>query len=218
MKTAIVFDMDGTLFQTNLLLEQALDATFEKMRVQNLWQGETPIDIYRAIMGVSLPVVWATLCPNHSQQLRKQSNEWFQEQLIVMIRERKGALYEGVKETLQQLAQHYPLYIASNGQTDYLQAIVEIYQLQRFIKNVYSIDLIESGNKSELVKHVLEENQFEHGFVVGDRLSDFQAAKDNGLQSIGVHFDFAQPQELAVADEVIHSFSQLLQLIPIKKS
>ena len=119
---------------------------------------------------------------------------------------------------MQQLAQHYPLYIASNGQTDYLQAIVEIYQLQRFIKNVYSIDLIESGNKSELVKHVLEENQFEHGFVVGDRLSDFQAAKDNGLQSIGVHFDFAQLQELAEADEVIHSFSQLLQLIPTKKS
>jgi len=29
MYSAVIFDMDGTLFQTNLILEPALEATFE---------------------------------------------------------------------------------------------------------------------------------------------------------------------------------------------
>ena len=30
--SAIIFDMDGTLFQTNLILEPALEATFEQLQ------------------------------------------------------------------------------------------------------------------------------------------------------------------------------------------
>lgn len=32
MNSAVIFDMDGTLFQTNLILEAALEATFEQLR------------------------------------------------------------------------------------------------------------------------------------------------------------------------------------------
>lgn len=47
MNKAFIFDMDGTLFQTNLILEPALDATFDVLRTNGLWQGETPIEKYR---------------------------------------------------------------------------------------------------------------------------------------------------------------------------
>lgn len=43
MTKAFIFDMDGTLFQTNLILEPALDATFDVLRTKGLWQGETPL-------------------------------------------------------------------------------------------------------------------------------------------------------------------------------
>ena len=38
MNKAFIFDMDGTLFQTNLILEPALDATFDVLRTNGLWQ------------------------------------------------------------------------------------------------------------------------------------------------------------------------------------
>ncbi|OCS84917.1 HAD hydrolase-like protein [Caryophanon tenue] len=213
MNSAVIFDMDGTLFQTNLILEPALEATFEQLRQKGQWTGTTPIEKYRDIMGVPLPVVWETLCPEHSPQIREQSNLLFQLALIEQIKMGKGALYEGVKSTLTKLAQTQPLFIASNGQNDYLQAIAETYNLTKWIKGIYSIDLITSGNKSELVATVLKENDILNGFVVGDRSSDIQAALDNDLLSIGVRFDFAQEKELEKAEYVVNQFADILAII-----
>lgn len=212
VKKAIIFDMDGTLFQTNLILEPALSATFDVLRAKGLWQEETPIEKYREIMGVPLPVVWETLCPMHTLEIREESNVLFHVKLIEQIRNGQGALYPHAEQTLATLAENYDLFIASNGQTEYLQAIVETYQLQRFIKGTYSIQSVSSGHKSDLVKKVIEENAIQRGAVVGDRSSDIQAAQDNQLLSVGVRFDFAQERELQKADIVIDRLKELTDL------
>lgn len=212
MNKAFIFDMDGTLFQTNLILEPALDATFGVLRTNGLWHGETPIEKYREIMGVPLPVVWETLCPMHTLEIREKSNVLFHVKLVEQIRGHKGALYPHAEQTLATLSEKYPLYIASNGQVDYLQAIVETYQLERFIKGIYSIQAIASGHKSDLVKRVVDENKIDYGAVVGDRSSDIQAAQDNQLLAIGVRFDFAQDKELEKADIVIDDLTALVNV------
>ena len=216
MNSAVIFDMDGTLFQTNLILETALEATFEQLRQKGQWTGTTPIEKYREIMGVPLPVVWETLCPEHTLQMREQSNQLFQLALIEQIKSGKGALYEEVESTLMKLAEKHPLFIASNGQTAYLQVIAQTYKLTKWIKGIYSIDLIASGNKSELVSTILKENNFHGGFVVGDRSSDIQAALDNQLISIGVRFDFAQEKELEKADYIVNTFDEIYTIIENK--
>lgn len=213
MNSTIIFDMDGTLFQTNLTLESALEETFEQLRLNGHWQCATPIDQYRDIMGVPLPVVWETLCPNHSTQLRNETNLLFQKALIEQIKLKNGALYDGVEKTLPKLAANYTLFIASNGQTAYLQAIVETYQLSKWFQGVYSIDCIPSGNKSELVAMIVKQHHLQHGFVVGDRASDIQAALHNELISIGVRFDFAQEAELAKAHYIVDRFEEIVAII-----
>lgn len=213
MMQSIIFDMDGTLFQTNRILEPALKATFDVLRDKGLWQGATPIEKYREIMGVPLPVVWATLCPNHSEEIRQQSNKLFQEKLIKCIQDGKGALYDGVEKNLSALKQNYKLFVASNGQEEYLQQIVDTYELNRYFEGVYSIQLISSGDKAKLVEKVIKNHGISKGVVVGDRLSDIRAAKDNNLLAIAVDFDFAQVEELKQADYVITSFDELLLLI-----
>lgn len=213
MQTAIIFDMDGTLFQTNLILEPALEQTFEHLRENGLWSGATPIEQYRLIMGVPLNVVWERLCPHHSQELRQQSNDYFQLALIEQIQQGNGALYVGVETTLQKLSEYYPLYIASNGQTAYLQAIVAHYRLDRWIKNIYSIDRVATNNKSHLVELLMKEQQIHKGFVVGDRASDINAALDNHLTSIAVNFDFAQLDEIKNAHYIVNHFPHILDCI-----
>lgn len=213
MSHAILFDMDGTLFRTDLILEPALDRTFTSLRQQQLWDGPTPIETYRNIMGVPLPVVWQTLCPDHPPEVHEKSNALFQQALITLIAEGRGGLYDGVVPTLSKLSETYPLYIVSNGQTAYLQAIVSYYGLERYIKQTYSIDLVASGNKSELARLALRENQHTSGFVVGDRASDIRAAHENGLTALGVRFDFALEEELAKADVVIEEFESLLDVV-----
>lgn len=166
-------------------------------------------------MGVPLPKVWETLLPNHSIKEREETDAYFLERLIENIRSGKGALYPQVEEILSYLKDHHcSIYIASNGLKDYLKAIVSHYHLDNWVTETFSIQQIESLNKSDLVQHIIQKYNITNGAVVGDRLSDINAAKDNGLVSIGCNFDFAQEDELSQADIVIDDLMELQRIVP----
>ncbi|XLP24681.1 HAD hydrolase-like protein [Bacillus toyonensis] len=210
MLQALIFDMDGTLFQTDKILELSLDDTFDHLRSLQLWDTVTPIDKYREIMGVPLPKVWETLLPDHSIEVREQTDAYFLERLIENIKNGKGALYPNVKEIFTHIKENNcSIYIASNGLKEYLQAIVSYYALDQWITETFSIEQIQSLNKSDLVKAILSRFDIKDAAVVGDRLSDINTAKDNGLIAIGCKFDFAQEDELAHADIVIDDLMEL---------
>ncbi|MDX8342191.1 HAD family hydrolase [Rossellomorea sp. YZS02] len=218
MAQALIFDMDGTLFQTDKILEASLEDAFERLRSLDQWDAETPIQKYREIMGVPLPKVWETLLPDHSQEEREQTDAFFLERLILNIRQGKGALYPHVQEVFTYLIENdYLIYIASNGLIDYLKAIVDYYDLDRWVSETFSIQHIESLNKSDLVRRIVDKYEITSGAVVGDRLSDIHAGKDNGLLSVGCRFDFAREEELAQADVIIEDLLELKTLFPAKK-
>ncbi|WP_413378528.1 HAD hydrolase-like protein [Alkalihalobacillus sp. 1P02AB] len=215
MTRALIFDMDGTLFQTNKILEISLEDAFNRLRLLGKWDQETPIEKYREIMGVPLPKVWETLLSNRSEEERKQTDAYFLKRLIENIRGGKGALYPNVNEIFSYIKENdYSIYIASNGLTEYLNAIVSYYNLNSWITEIFSIQQIDSLNKSDLVNVIVNKYDITNAVVVGERLSDILAAKDNGLVSIGCNFDFAREEELAQADIVIDNLIELKSILP----
>ncbi|MBO0960026.1 HAD hydrolase-like protein [Neobacillus sp. MM2021_6] len=215
MTQSLIFDMDGTLFQTDKILEISLEDTFNNLRSLNKWDTVTPIDKYRQIMGVPLPKVWETLLPNHNNEEREQTDAYFLERLVRNIRSGKGALYPNVKEVFTFLKEHNcSIYIASNGLSAYLKAIVSYYNLDKWVTETFSIQQIESLSKSDLVRSILKKYDITNAAVVGDRLSDINAAKDNGLISIGCNFDFAQEDELSQDEIVIDDLIELKAILP----
>ncbi|GAK09455.1 HAD hydrolase-like protein [Geomicrobium sp. JCM 19038] len=211
---AVIFDMDGTLFQTDRILETSLEDTFEQLRLQGEWEGETPLQLYRDIMGVPLPKVWETLLPDCSGATRMYSDQYFLERLIRNIGEGLGALYPNALDVLEKLkANDIQIFVASNGLKKYLESIVSHFALDRFVAGTYSIEQIESLSKSDLVKTILKEHFVTQAIMIGDRMSDIQAAKDNNLLSIGCRFDFAQEGELQFADVVIEDLSEVPQIV-----
>ncbi|MBU2660225.1 HAD hydrolase-like protein [Bacillus cabrialesii] len=215
MAQSLIFDMDGTLFQTDHILELSLEDAFDFLRSLGKWDTVTPIQKYREIMGVPLPEVWKILLPNHSNEIREKMDAYFLERLIANINQGKGALYPHVEEIFSYLRDNgYSIFIASNGLIEYLKAIVSFYQLDRWVTETFSIQQIHTLNKGDLVNTILKKYGIQQAAVVGDRLSDINAAKDNGLMAIGCHFDFAQEEELAQADFVIHDLLELKTLLP----
>ncbi|WP_338014646.1 HAD family hydrolase [Paenisporosarcina cavernae] len=211
---AIIFDMDGTLFQTATILEPALEATFDELRKNNVWDGSTPIELYRSIMGVPLPIVWQHLLPNHSASSRHKADTIFQKKLIELIANGNGALYPHVLDIFRYLEEKdRSIFIASNGLVDYLRAIVQFYKLDQWILETFSIQQIDSLDKGELVKLIKESYSITDAIVVGDRLSDFSAAKENGFPSIGCDFDFAHKEELSQADIIIQDLREIKKFV-----
>ncbi|WP_313757305.1 HAD hydrolase-like protein [Tissierella sp.] len=214
IKKSIIFDMDGTLFQTNKVLEISLLETFNYLESINEWDGEMPIEKYREIMGAPLPKVWEVLLPDHSEEVRKFTDSFFLKVLIENIKNGKGALYPHVEDILSYLKDNnWSIFIASNGLKEYLKTIVSFYQLDNWIFDFYSIEEIESLDKSNLVEFILRKYNIQRGAIVGDRISDINAAKDNGLVSIGCNFDFAREEELSKADYVIDDLIELKSII-----
>lgn len=211
---AIIFDMDGTLFQTDTILEQSLEEAFVVLRERGDWQGAAPIEAYRNIMGVPLPAVWEALLPGKSDETKREMDAYFLERLIVNINEGKGVLYPDVTEVFAGLsAEGYQMFIASNGLVRYLAAIVEYFGLNEWVKETFSIEQAESSDKAELVRMIIEKYDVTEGAVVGDRLSDIRAAKANDLLAVGCRFDFAQEQELKEADLVIDGLKELTDVL-----
>ena len=85
MVQSLIFDMDGTLFQTDKILEISLEDAFNQLRSLNEWDKETPIDKYREIMGIPLPKVWEALLPDHSIEVRERTDAYFLERLIFLF-------------------------------------------------------------------------------------------------------------------------------------
>ncbi|MED4619620.1 HAD family hydrolase [Priestia megaterium] len=215
MLQSLIFDMDGTLFQTDKILELSLDDTFNHLRTLNQWDTSTPVDKYRKIMGVPLPKVWEALLPTHSDEIRKYADDYFLKSLVANIKKGKGALYPNVKEVFSYLKENNcSIYIASNGLKEYLEAIVDHYDLNDWVTETFSIQQIQTLNKGDLVKTIIKKYDIKQAAVVGDRLSDINAAKDNSLIAVGCNFDVAQEDELAQADLVIDDLIELKTVVP----
>ncbi|MED3981410.1 HAD family hydrolase [Priestia megaterium] len=214
MLQSLIFDMDGTLFQTDKILELSLDDAFNHLRTINQWDASTPIDKYREIMGVPLPKVWEALLPTHSDKIRKYTDDYFLKSLVENIRKGKGALYPNVKEVFSYLKENNcSIYIASNGLKEYLEAIVDHYDLDNWVTETFSIQQIQTLDKGDLVKKIIKKYDIKHAAVVGDRLSDINAARDNDLMAVGCNFDFAQEAELVQADVVIDDLMELKTIV-----
>jgi phosphoglycolate phosphatase len=133
-----------------------------------------------------------------------------------IINNGSGALYPHVYEVFGYLKQAgFSIFIASNGQIEYLNAIVSYYKLDNWVTETFSIQQIQTQNKADLVCHILKKYHIVNAAVVGDRLSDINGAKNNGLMAIGCRFDFAQEDEFVQADATIDDLLELRTLLKL---
>lgn len=214
MKKAIIFDMDGTIFRTETILEKSILNTIEKLNDQNISLVNNPIEKYNEIMGVPLEEVWRNLLTDPTDEKIMISNDLFQRQLINLIKTGESELYSGASELLESIKiLDYSIFIASNGDKEYLDTIVDYYQLRPFIDGVYSINDIEEKDKTILVKHIIKNEGISLEYVVGDRLSDFIAAKENGTKSIGCEFYYSKEEELKLTHRRVTELNGIIEIL-----
>ncbi len=212
---AMMFDMDGTLFETETVLLPAYHRTFQQLRSEGLYEGETPPEeIILSSLGMLLEDIWARVMPGASRQTIDRANELLLQLQLQLMEEGISRLYPQVVETLESLhAQGVRLFIASNGLEGYVKGITSVHDLDRLLEGVYSAGEYETETKTELVRLLMEQHGLQSAWMVGDRSSDVEAGKGNGQTVIGCRYaDFGDAGELAGADVVIQSFEQLLDV------
>ena len=212
---AMIFDLDGTLFQTETLLAPAYYRLFDQLRSEGLYEGETPdISLILGSLGMLLSEIWSRVMPSASIDAQKRANVLLLQYQLEGLEDKVGELYPGVLETLTKLHRRgIRLFVASNGLEDYVKGVVVAKGLDYLFESIYSAGEYQTQSKVDLVRMLLDEYELETAWMIGDRSSDVEAGKGNHLFVVGCNYaDFGNPNELAEADVIIKDFAGLLTL------
>lgn len=211
----IIFDFDGTLFKTEKLALYAFNQTFERLKREGY-----KIDIsitdenLVSIIGLTLNEIWDRFIPGSNQEIINKASAYLLNYELNGAKKGIGELYSGVEDGLKKLGNlGYKLYIASNGQKEYVDGLLEILNIKDFFVAVYTAGEYSTAKKDDLVSLLLKNHNISHAIMVGDRSSDVSAGFTNNLFTIGCSFGFSTLDELAGSDEIINNFSQLIDFV-----
>jgi phosphoglycolate phosphatase len=215
IELAVFFDMDGTLLQTENVALPAVKDAFDYLKREGLYDGEPPTrEQLLHTFGMTVEQVWDKLMPEASKEVKEKANELMLEYEIERLKRREGKLYDGVLDVLRKLKEKgIPVFVVSNGEKAYIENVVENTDLSRLFTDLYSAGRFQTKTKNDLVAKLLADYNIKHAIMVGDRHSDIEAGKVNGLYTIACDFGFATQGELDGADECVTAFPNILPLI-----
>lgn len=212
---ALIFDMDGTLFETDTLLVKVHERLFRTLREEKLYTLETPpVDKLLACLGMLLDDIWKQIMPDSTEAARRRADELMLQYELEGLAAGEGELYPHVAETLAELKKSgAKLFVASNGLEEYVKGVAKHKGISQLFDGLYSAGEYGTATKVDLVARLLKDHGIGSAWMVGDRSSDVEAGKGNGIATIGCAYaKYGRPSELAGADVLISDFRQLSDL------
>lgn len=181
MKKGILFDLDGTLWDSSqevaVSWEEALD---KRSDIQKVITAE----MVQGVMGKSMYQIADILFGEYDLKTRRELLEYCCEEENEYIRCHGGKLLEGLEETLQILkAAGYHLYIVSNCQVGYIEAFLEYHKLGNYFDDFESFGGT-GKEKGYNIRLVTERNHLDKAVYVGDTQGDYNATMEAGLPFI----------------------------------
>ncbi len=203
MKKGIIFDVDGTLWDSAVQVAQSWQVAAEK-----LLKGPRLItpDMISRNMGKNMKDFGDALFPDLPEEKRMEVMAACMDYENRYLLDHPGTLYPNVAKVLSELSKTYELFIVSNCQSGYIEVLMEACDLKKYITDIECY-----GNtnlsKAENISQVIKRNHLDASFYVGDTAMDEQAANDAGIPFVHAAYGFGTAQKPAA---VIHDFSELV--------
>ena len=169
MLNAIVFDMDGTLWQTGASYIYAYHKLCDYFGTAHLLSDEA---ITRCL-GQKLEQALAYLFPGR-EFTHEDGVQAVQFSAEYLYAHPDDCCFPGVQDLLRQLSRDYAVYIVSNCPRAYADAFLQISGTREDIRRVYTI---EDGSKQENVAKIASQTDGKLLFV-GDSTDDLDALTD----------------------------------------
>lgn len=207
MKTGLIFDMDGTLWDSGKQVAESWTLALRERGISG--RVITTGDMYR-VMGKTMDAISDILFPELPVADRRELMLHCCRVENQYIREHGGELYPRLEETLRSLKRRYHLYIVSNCQSGYIEAFLDYYRLWDLFEDIECF-----GNtglpKSGSIRLLYERNHLEAAAYVGDIQGDCDAATEAGLHFIHAAYGFGTIDHPVPA---IVAFPELLSVAP----
>lgn len=209
MKTGIIFDMDGTLWDSAENI--AISWTSVIARGENPDRREVGAEEIHSIMGLTMTDIALRLFPSTDPALREEIMAECMEVENQYLAEHGGILYDDLEETLRQLRQDgWPLYIVSNCQSGYIEAFLHYYHFEEYFEDIECF-----GNtrlpKSGSIRQLADRNHLDDFYYVGDIQADHDATVTAGGKFIHAAYGFGSIREEVPELEKISDLPALMK-------
>lgn len=186
MKKGIIFDMDGTLWDSAPQVADSWNLVLQKNGVTR--EPLTKEDMYR-VMGKTMDVLATMLLPDLEETKRNELLNLCVEEENDYLRKHGGTLYPNLRQTMEALKEEYDLYIVSNCQSGYIESFLDYYQFHDLFEDIECY-----GNngkpKDENIALVVERNKLDKAVYVGDIEGDYEASQKAGIPFIHAAYGF----------------------------
>lgn len=187
-KPGIIFDMDGTLWDSS---DKVVDAWNEIIEKKKGAEYRITVEQMQAVMGKTMDVLAAMLFPTLSENDRMALMEECCDHENEYLREHGAILYPKLCETLETLKEKYRLFIVSNCQSGYIESFLDHYDIWNYFEDIecYGNNQLPKGDNIALV---VSRNHLEQAVYVGDIQGDYEAATQAGIMFIHAAYGFGQ--------------------------
>ena len=202
----IIFDVDGTLWDSTGTVALAYNAAFEETGSTEL---RVTADSIRREFGKPMDVIGEDLLPRLPKEERLRVMERCMELEDEYLRRYPPSPYPGLEDTLQTLRGAHRLFIVSNCQCGYIELF-----LQLTILSDYFEDHLCWGDtgllKAENIRLMAERHHLASPVYVGDIEADCTAAREAGTAFIWASYGFGNVRR---PDHTIRSIRELPSLM-----
>ena len=207
MRQGLIFDLDGTLWDSTEVIRPVWNGILTAHGRQALDEAA-----FGALMGMTKAGIAARLFPELQETDRiAVIDECFEAEQRV-LRRVGGRLYPGLRGTLDELHARYGLYIVSNCAPGYLDAFFVAHGL-RFCFDDFETHGGTGLSKGGNIRLIVNRNNLDRAWYVGDTLSDAAAAAEAGLPFIHAAYGFGEVPEAGLRIGRIEELPALMSAI-----
>ena len=202
---AIFLDIDGTLWDSTHIVSDAWNAVLKTKPELDLIV--TP-ELLKTQFGKPLAEIASALFPKFSKETQISLIDECCENEHELLDSRPGIIFEGVVETIHELAKRYPVCIVSNCEAGYIELVMNKLGIEDCITD-FECPGYSGLEKGDNIRLVMERNGYEDIVYVGDTQGDYLATRIAGVPFVYCEYGFGKPEGYEYS---IEKFSDLLTL------
>ena len=203
---SLIFDIDGTLWDSRALVAEGYNRQLEKEGLQHLFMNA---EMFKPLFGKVMTEIADAIFSSIPVEERYDLMERCMESENRYLHENECNIgYPGVKETIQALAKKHRLFIVSNSQCGYPELCIDKLGLEGCILGHLCFG--DTGtSKGRTIRTLMEKHGITSCAYIGDTQGDYEATVEAGVPFIWATYGFGTPEGY---DEKIDKMEDLLTL------
>jgi phosphoglycolate phosphatase len=202
----IIFDVDGTLWDSVEVVAESWNLAIKE---NSDLEPNLNREILQGLFGKTMDEIAAGVFPDLDTDSRRKLMDICFDYENRYLETHPGVYYEGVMDTLKELALEYPLFIVSNCQCGYIEVMMKGAGMEPYINDFLCFGQTQTSKDLTILK-LMEKNNLTSPVYVGDTQGDADSCKKAGIPFIFAAYGLGDVKE---DYPTIHSFSELKNIL-----